>query len=80
LKTTLTILFAAAIIAIRVWMAAAVPPESPTWIDVYKDVAHLFVGGLFVAWYIQRGRWQWRLFWLLNAVEVAAAVYSRMGA
>lgn len=37
--------------------------------------AHLFMGGLFVAWWLQRLSWQWRLFWLLNAVEVATAVW-----
>ena len=78
MKIFLAVITAIVLIAIRVWMAVEIPPESPNWIDVYKDVAHLFMGGLFVAWYIQRLKWQWRLFWILNAVEVAAAVYSRM--
>ena len=65
---------------IRIWMGFAVEPESPSWVDVYKDVAHLFIGGLAVAWWHARHRWQWRLFWSLNVVEVAVAVLSRIEA
>jgi hypothetical protein len=74
-----SIVLAALVIAlIRVWMGFNVVPEPANWANVYKDVAHLFVGGLFVGWYIQRQAWQWRLFWALNVVEVAVAIASRM--
>jgi len=76
MKTTLV--FAVALAAVRIWMGFNVEPESFQWVQLYKDVAHLFMGGLFVAWWIKRQRWQWQLFWALNAVEVAVAVFSRM--
>lgn len=76
MKTTIAIgiLF----IVTRIWIGMTVEPESFHWVQAYKDAAHLFIGGLAVAWWFNRHRWQWRLFWLLNAVEVAVAVLSRV--
>lgn len=54
-----------------------VHPSHPTIADVYKDVAHLFIGGLFVAWLLQRQPWQKVLFWALCAWEVFVAIGSR---
>ncbi len=75
----ITLLFGLALIIVRVWIGFSVPLESITFVDLYKDVAHLFMGGLAVAWWLQRNRWQWWLFWALNAVEVVVAVWSRIG-
>lgn len=61
----------------RVWMGFNVPPTSPTWGDVYKDAAHLFMGGLVVCAWRDGKKWQWLLFWSLNVVEVAVAILSR---
>lgn len=73
-----TIVIAAVIAAIRVYIGIAMEPEHISFVDVYKDTAHLFIGGLAVAWWIKRLPWQWYLFWLLNALEVAMAVFSRI--
>ena len=62
----------------RVWLGLNVEPEHFAWVQAYKDAAHLFMGGLFVSAWIKGHRWQWWLFWMLNAVEVAVAVFSRM--
>ena len=77
-KTKSCVLLFGAMLAIgRVWIGVSIPPESLTFVDLYKDVAHLFMGGLAVAWWFQRERWQWNLFWALNVIEVAVAVLSR---
>jgi hypothetical protein len=68
------ILFAAS----RIWLGFVVEPEVFSWFDAYKDAAHLFMGGLAVAWWLQRHAWQWWLFWALNAVEIAVAIWSRI--
>lgn len=62
----------------RVWLGFNVEPESFEWAQAYKDAAHLFIGGLAVAWWFQRKWWQWNMFWALNAVEVVVAVWSRI--
>lgn len=77
MKTTLAIGFV--LVFLRVYLGFHVEPEPFTWFQLYKDAAHLFMGGLAVAWWFQRTRWQWWLFWALNAVEVAVAVLSRVG-
>ena len=73
----LTILAALLIGAMRIWMGFNVPTESFEWLQVYKDVAHLFMGGLFVAWRIVRQKWQKYLFVGLCALEIVVAVASR---
>jgi peptidoglycan/LPS O-acetylase OafA/YrhL len=73
----LTIAFGLLLVVGRVWLGMHHPPESFEWIQAYKDTAHLFMGGLAVAWWFQRKRWQWWLFWALNVVEVAVAILSR---
>lgn len=65
--------------AMRVWMGFTFPPEDFQWLQAYKDAAHLFMGGLGVAWWIQRQTWQWVLFLLLSVLEVGVAVASRFG-
>lgn len=56
-----------------------VPPTRGDWVDIYKDVAHVFVGMLIP------GAWSGKeplyriLFWLLCILEVAVAVISRQG-
>lgn len=76
MRTTVAIGIALALA--RVWIGASIEPEAFHWIQVYKDAAHLFMGGLAVAWWFGRHRWQWWLFWSLNAIEVAVAVWSRV--
>lgn len=66
------------LVAFRVYIGLTVPPEPFHWTQGFKDTAHLFMGGLAVAWWQQRHPWQWWLFWALNAVEVAVAVWSRI--
>jgi len=73
-----TIAFGLVLAASRIWLAFEVEPEAFSWLHVYVDVAHLFMGGLAVAWWHQERKWQWYLFWFLNVVEVAAAVGSRV--
>jgi len=76
MKTTVAIGLVLAVA--RVWIGFNVEPESFAWSQAYKDVAHLFMGGLAVAWWIKRLRWQWWLFWALNIVEVGVAIASRL--
>jgi len=72
-----TIAFAVALSAVRVWIGATVDPEPLSFVQVYKDIAHLFMGGLAVAWWRDQEQWQWRTFWTLNAIELAVALISR---
>jgi hypothetical protein len=73
-----TIAFALFLAAVRIWMGFNVPPDTFAWSQAYKDVAHLFMGGLFVAWRYARRGWQIRLFVAMCVLEVAVAVLSRM--
>lgn len=54
-----------------------VPPSKPDMVDVYKDIVHVFMGGLGLEAWRRKGIERW-LFWLLSAWEVAIAVVSRM--
>lgn len=63
---------------VRIWMGVYVPPEPASLAQVYKDVAHLFMGGLGVAWWLQRLYWQWALFVGLNLLEITVAIGSRL--
>lgn len=74
----IVLVFGVVLAALRVLFAFLFEPEPATWMGVYKDVAHLFMGGLGTAWYLQRREWQWELFWMLNLVEVVVAVASRV--
>lgn len=47
----LAVAIAAVFAAIRIWMGLRVPPESVSLVGTYKALAHLFVGGLAVAWW-----------------------------
>lgn len=71
----LTILAAIALAVGRLFVSPS--PGKPSRVDVYKDFAHLFVGGLFVAAILQGHAWQWWMFGLLSAWEVFVAVGSR---
>lgn len=46
----ITLAFAVMLVVVRTIIAATVEPEAFSWAQVYKDVAHLFMGGLFVSW------------------------------
>lgn len=73
-----TIAFAIVLAALRIYIGFACVPEHFTWVSAFKDVAHLFMGGLLVALWMQRKRWQHITFWSMNALEVAVAVLSRV--
>lgn len=74
MKTALVILVGMLLMIGRLF----VHPEHPTAADVYKDIAHIFIGGLFVAWRFQRHPWQKILFWALCLWEVFVAIGSRV--
>ena len=76
--TASAILIGSVLAAVRIWMGLNIEPEVFEWLQAYKDVAHVFIGGLAVAWWFQRSDWQWWLFWALNAVEVSVAILSRI--
>jgi hypothetical protein len=71
------IAFGIALAIVRLMIGDLVEPDS-IWLDVYKDVAHLYVGGLAGAWLYSREKWQASLFLVLNAVEVFAAITGRV--
>lgn len=54
-----------------------VSPGKPQPADFYKDIAHLFMGGLFAFAFIQQHAYQWWVFGLLSGWEVFVAVGSR---
>lgn len=62
----------------RLWIGVTISPEPMLWVDVYKDLAHIFIGVLGTMWWYRRESWQWDLFWILNAVEVVVAIASRL--
>lgn len=72
MKKELIITLGFAIALVRIAMAFV--EVTPTFANVYKDIAHLFVGGVFAAWQIQRFQWQKHLFWWLCIIEVTVAV------
>lgn len=61
----------------RLYIGLNIPPEPMSFSDVYKDVAHLYMGGLFVTARMKNKKWLWSLFWGLGALEVVIAVLSR---
>jgi hypothetical protein len=63
--------------ASRIALSPIVEPTGFEWLSAYKDAAHLFMGGLFVAAIRDHKRWQWVLFWSLNLIEVACAMIGR---
>ena len=50
----------------------------PLAVNVYKDLAHVYMGVLVTVWYFQRKSWQIKLWWLLNFVEIVVAVSSHL--
>ena len=65
---------------LRLYIGSEIEPESPTWLDVYKDMAHVFIGGLGVLWWLFRkdDPMYAVLFWWLCFLEVAVAILSRV--
>ena len=67
---------------LRVWIGMTISPEPMTWVAVYKDFAHIFIGILGTTWYLYRDVYTadiaWMLFWALVGVEVTVAVASRL--
>lgn len=74
----LTLAIAALLAAARIWLGFNVEPEAFQWVQVYKDSAHLFMGGLAVAWWYGRHDWQWLLFCAMCVLEVTVAILSRI--
>lgn len=63
--------------AIRVVIGFTCEPTSATWIDVYKDAVHVYMGAIGVfAW--KSSGWARQLFWSLCAVEVVVSVLQRL--
>lgn len=67
----------------RIYIGLNVMPDAFQWTQAYKDVAHLFMGGLFVAAWTSKGSLEhtlllWSVFWGLCVLEVAVAVISRL--
>lgn len=61
---------------LRVRLLPITPPlaETLTWFNVYKDTAHIFIGGVFVE-ACHTKRWEmWAVFMGLNAVEIICAL------
>ena len=63
---------------IRIWIGLTVEPDVFSWVAAYKDMAHIFMGGLGVAWWLEQKRWQSTLFVAMTALEVAVAGLSRI--
>lgn len=75
------IIFAVVLGLLRVLIGITVEPEPITWVGAYKAVAHLFMGGLFVAWLgqpVPYGRWMGATFGLLCLLELGVALWSRL--
>jgi hypothetical protein len=83
------IVFGVLLALARTWIGFSVTPEAFSWVSAFKDIAHVFAGALwgmgsvatnsFLKWPWSAGQtWHWRLFWALNAVEVAVATLSRV--
>jgi hypothetical protein len=71
--------FAAALVlaVTRVYFGMTKPPESPDMMDVYKDMAHVYMGALGASWYHTREREKRMLFIWLCVIEVMVATLSR---
>ena len=67
-----------ALAAIRGFMVVGVPPRPASLLLSYEAAAHVFVGGLFVAWRYTRDRRRLWLFVALCVIEVVAAIASRV--
>ena len=78
MKMKITLMVAVILAVIRVWMSLNIAPDAFHWAQAYKDAAHLFMGGLVVAAWRDNRPWQWSIFWGLSALEVLAAVLSRI--
>lgn len=73
-----TIAIAVILGILRIYIGATSTPGTLLWVQIFKDVAHLFMGGLTVAAWNQDKKWQWILFWSMNTLEVTVAVISRL--
>lgn len=63
---------------VRVWIGLNLPPSPMSEVDVFKDIAHLFVGLLIGFWWVERKPWQRNLIIGLCVAETAVAVISRL--
>lgn len=63
---------------LRVIIGCTIQPESFALVQVFKDMAHLFMGGLCVALWIDQQKWKHILFWGMCVLEITVAVMSRM--
>ena len=71
-------LVAVELVLVRVWIGRKFPPSPMTGVDVFKDIAHLFVGLLIGFWWVERKPWQRNLIIWLCVAETAVAVISRL--
>jgi hypothetical protein len=72
------ILLALPIGFLRVYIGATTEPESLSWVDVYKDVAHVYIGFLLALAWDRQDRELWLLFWMMCVLEVMVAILSRV--
>ena len=66
------------IAVVRVAVVYDPGPLTGIWFEIYKDTAHFFIAGLITSWWYARYKYQWYLFWMLNVVEVACAIWSHV--
>jgi hypothetical protein len=76
MKTIATIGFV--LVYLRIWIGINFEPEPFHLLQAYKDIAHVFIGGLGVAWYYSKEHWQWHLFWFMCGVEITTAIITRL--
>lgn len=63
---------------IRVYIGYTTTPGPMTWVEVYKDLAHMFIASLLTCLYLNKSR---LLLWVclaLIVVEVSVATFSRL--
>ena len=53
-------------------LRATVPGHGPSWAGTYEALAHLFVGGLLGAWFVQRRGWYLAVVGAMSMIELVA--------
>jgi len=62
----------------RIYIAYTIEPETITNVDLFKTIAHLFVGGLFMSWWHTKESWKlWTLLGL-SLLELSAFLVTRL--
>jgi len=77
-KASFVLLVAVTLALGRIYLGYTTTPEPVTTVAVFKDFAHLFVGGLFVAWWLTKQNYLWYTFLGLCIVEIVVATLQRI--